>query len=96
VEVQDGGNWLSVTCDFVGSPYPMYRGDRRLDVSVSSEGFAGGAPGVWVDAIGLGRFIEQLTALGATRRGAARLECMEGPEDFWLAFRATDRIGHLW
>jgi hypothetical protein len=69
-------------------------GDLMLSVRVSSAGFAGFSPNVWVDARSFKTFVEQLRELEARRQGTARLESMS-PNEFWLEIRSIDRAGHM-
>src|SRR4051794_5599790 len=70
-------------------------GDLRLSVRVCSAGFAGSSSAVWADAGSFRRFLAELRQLEARRQGAARLEALAAPDEFWLEFRSIDRAGHL-
>ena len=72
-------------------------GDARLVITVrvatAHAAFTGESP-VWVDALALGNFVEQLEMLNETRDGSAILESLS-PGGMRLEIRNTDRSGHL-
>jgi hypothetical protein len=95
MEIRDGENLLEVVLTDTSPPGSPTAGDLRLAVRVSSEGFAGSSPHVWVDAASFARFVHQLQELEARRHGTARLEALSSPDEFWLELRAVDHAGHM-
>lgn len=68
-------------------------GDTRFEIRVQSFGFAGQG-WIWVDALSLRRFINQLRELENKRQGKAELSSMS-PDQFWLRIFSTDSLGHM-
>ncbi len=95
MKIREGDCLLEIIYTESSPPGTPTAGDLRLSVRVSSRGFAGSSPHVWVDLDGFKLFLAQLVELESKRHGTARLEAMSSPDEFWLEIRSIDRAGHV-
>jgi|SRR5438552_11155797 len=68
--------------------------DEAFDVRCAVGDFAGRNPRIWIDANEQRRFLAALRDLERDRRGEARIAAMS-PEEFELAVRIVDSLGHV-
>src|SRR5262245_5700587 len=68
--------------------------EEAFDVQCAVGDFAGRNPRIWIDANEQRRFLGALRDLERDRRGEARMAAMS-PEEFELAVRVIDSVGHV-
>ncbi len=89
----DTGQVLKIECSSFGEPGTPGDEDLLLNVTVVVGGYSA-SDQAWVVAQDWRGFMKELRTLEKYRQGQAKLRGAS-PKDLELAFRATDRAGHM-
>jgi hypothetical protein len=92
--IESGGDRLVFELVETAAAETPAAGDLCLHVRLTSEGFSGENPDVWISAEAARRFADDLAALERDRRGQAELRSMS-PEELLLRVAVIDRAGHI-